>query len=251
MIRWIRGFFMSMGMFCIIPIPFKSWDDTLAPLMMPTFPIVGAVIGGLWYAIAQLLMLWDVPLMITAALLAFCPYILTGFIHLDGYMDTCDAILSRRDLEEKRRILKDPHTGAFAVILLAMLFVLAFSVGYSLLDTGKNMICLWMIPIVSRAGSAISLLFLKPIAQKGYGYLFSQNSRPSHRAFVIITVLVTCLLAFLFTGWNGLVVLGSTILGYVLAMCWAYRSLGGVSGDLAGFALTISEFFGLFALALI
>lgn len=242
---------MSLGMFSIIPIPFPSWKDNLTHLMMPALPIVGAVIGGIWYAVARVLMFWDMPQMISAALLAICPYILTGFIHLDGYMDTCDAVLSRRDLEEKRRILKDSHAGAFSVICLVLYFMLAFSASYSLLETGENLVLLWIIPIVSRAGSAISLLSLKPMATKGYGYLFRQNARPIHRIFVITIVLLVGILSILFAGWDGPIVLLCTVCGYILAMLWAYRSLQGVSGDLAGFALTISELFGLFAIALI
>lgn len=57
--------------------------------------------------------------------------IITGMLHLDGFMDVCDAILSRRSKEEKLRILKDSATGAFAVIPLVILFFLQFG-GYIL-----------------------------------------------------------------------------------------------------------------------
>ena len=39
----------------------------------------------------------------------------TGGLHRDGLMDSCDAIFSRRDRETRLRILSDPHSGAFAV----------------------------------------------------------------------------------------------------------------------------------------
>lgn len=56
-----------------------------------------------------------------AVLLAAAPWLVTGFLHLDGYMDVCDALLSRRDLTTRQKILKDSHCGAFAVICMVLL----------------------------------------------------------------------------------------------------------------------------------
>lgn len=53
--------------------------------------------------------------------MAALPWLVTGFMHLDGYMDVCDAVLSRRELATRQRILKDSHCGAFAVIGMVLL----------------------------------------------------------------------------------------------------------------------------------
>ena len=47
----------------------------------------------------------------------------------------------------------------------------------------------------------------------------------------------------------GIVGLGR--FGYALAMAWAYRTMQGVSGDLAGFSLCTGELCGLIALAIV
>ena len=52
-------------------------------------------------------------------------------------------------------------------------------------------------------------------------------------------------------GWRGLVVGAAVGGGYALAMRWCVHALGGVSGDLAGFSLTVSELCGLVALAIL
>lgn len=39
------------------------------------------------------------------------PLIVSGGIHLDGLVDTADALYSRRETEKKLEILKDPHVG--------------------------------------------------------------------------------------------------------------------------------------------
>jgi adenosylcobinamide-GDP ribazoletransferase len=57
--------------------------------------------------------------------------------------------------------------------------------------------------------------------------------------------------SFIFAGIYGLIVSGAVILGFIGAMAYAYKDFKGVSGDLAGYALVISELCGLTALAVI
>ena len=112
--RLICAFFMCLGMFTSIPCPYRPWDEDARDWMLVTLPLVGLVIGLLW-----LLFGWIGTRLLpgmSGAVLAALPWLLTGFIHLDGYMDTCDAMLSWRPLEKRLEILKDSHTGAYAVV---------------------------------------------------------------------------------------------------------------------------------------
>ena len=56
------------------------------------------------------------------------PLLVTGGFHVDGFLDTCDALHSYQSMEKKQEILKDPHIGAFAVLslLTAVLLGLGF-----------------------------------------------------------------------------------------------------------------------------
>ena len=45
---WIYGFFMTWGMFLVIPCPVRRWDETARGKMMVCLPFIGAVVGGLW-----------------------------------------------------------------------------------------------------------------------------------------------------------------------------------------------------------
>lgn len=56
---------------------------------------------------------------------ALLPILVTGGIHMDGFMDTSDALASWQSPEKRLEILKDSHVGAFAVLGCA---------GYLLLD---------------------------------------------------------------------------------------------------------------------
>jgi len=219
--------------------------------MLPCFPLIGAIIGALWWGLAELLIFSGIHIILVSAVLAVFPFFMTGFLHLDGYMDTNDAVLSRRPLEDKLRILKDPHTGAFAVIMIGVLFILQFAAVYAVAEKGKYFILLVFIAVISRCCSSISILCLKAIPQSGYANMFRQNIGITHKLFVIFIVLAVTALALLFAGIYGLIVSVSVILGFIGALAYAYKDFKGISGDLTGYALVISELCGLFALAII
>ena len=249
--RYIKGLYMAFGMFCAIPQPFHLWDDTCVNLVLPFFPVVGGLIGVLWWGIAVVFNLSGIHIVLAAAVVALVPFLATGFLHLDGYMDTSDAVLSSRPIEDKLRILKDPHTGAFAVIMLAVLFVLQFASVFVFIEKGKTLVLLIILPVISRCCSALSILCLKPMAQSAYANMFGQNTGIAHKIFLILVAIAAIALSFFFSGIRGIIVVASVILGFTAAMACAYTNLKGISGDLAGFALVIGELCGLAALAII
>ena len=247
--RYWKGFYLSLGMFSAIPLPVRLWDDAYMNLALPCFPLVGAVIGAIWSRIAKLLLLSGAPGILVAAVLAVLPFFLTGFLHLDGFMDTSDAVLSRRPLEEKLRILKDPHAGAFAVIMIAVLILLQFSAMYAIVENGKTLLLLPVISVVARCAAAASIFWLKTMPQSGYANGFKQNTGKAHKAFVLIVAVCAAVFSFLAAGVGGLIVTAAVILGCAGSMAYVYQDLKGVSGDLAGFALVAGELCGLIALA--
>ena len=238
----VRAFFMAFGMFTSLPCPWRPWDEDARDMMLVTLPIVGAVLGLLWAALGSLGDALLVPTL-NAALVAALPWLLTGFIHLDGYMDTCDAILSWRPLEQRLRILKDSHTGAFAVVGLGLLMMFSYASTVSL--SGEALRTLLFIPVISRCGSAFCVLSLKPIGHSEYA---ETEGKAAQRMAVIAMWLIAMVTCWLWLG-RPVITLAVETLAYALAMLWGYRTLKGVSGDVAGFALTVSECAALMALA--
>ena len=268
--RYIQAFFMSMGMFSSIPCPYRPWNEKARHLMLVFLPLVGLVIGLIWYGIYLLTDWSHIPLQLQAAVLMLYPFVITGFIHLDGFMDTADAILSRRPLEEKLRILKDPHTGAFAVISVAVLFIICFAAMLSIveqinfkraLDISKDnpMLSLILIPVITRCCSALAVLAGKPLAHSQY----KTEASPKKSVKEIMAVSMIGIAAMLMAGALGtgllipersfsvLIVLTGTVVAYVAAISTSVNQMKGVSGDLAGYSLTIAEAFALIMIALI
>ena len=250
--RYLKGFYMALGMFCAIPLPFHVWDVKLTAVMVAALPLVGAIIGAIWWAAGLLLVAISPPLMLAAAMLTIIPFLIAGFIHLDGFMDTSDALLSRRDARERLRILKDPHVGAFAVIMLVILFLLQFAAAYSIIEGGGRYLALLIvICILSRGCSALCILVLRHMPESNYAAALGQKTSMANKIFVIMICLGAIAAAALYAGLAGLIVSAVVLLSYGLAMGRVYKSFNGVSGDLLGYSMVISELCGLMALALL
>lgn len=128
---FIYGFFMAWGMFLAIPCPFRRWDEAARGRMLGFLPLIGLIVGAIWAAVARLCTALNLPSAVRALILCAFPWLVTGFLHLDGFMDVCDAVLSRCDLETRQRILKDSHCGSFAVICMILLAAAQWSLFFS------------------------------------------------------------------------------------------------------------------------
>ena len=154
--EYLHGFIMCQSMFCAIPCPVQLWDENARDRMLPMLPIVGLEIGALWALLGWITGQLGLPALVRGLILGVYPYLATGFLHLDGYMDVTDAVKSCRDLAKRREILKDSHVGSFAVIGLCLL-VLAQVALFASVPVGQSSRILLFIPAVSRCGSALAV----------------------------------------------------------------------------------------------
>ena len=244
--RIVHAFFMCQSMFCAIPCPCRVWDEEARPLMLPMLPLVGLEIGALWVFFGWLTQFLGLPVLIRALILALWPYLATGFLHLDGFMDVTDAVKSCRDLARRREILKDSHVGSFAVIGLCMLLLAQFAV-FSSVPGDKNCLILLILPAVSRCCSALAVTALPSMSTSQYA---AQKKPASHLAVLTGMLCLFVVLGFALCGLCGFALIGC-IVGYGLALRRGYRSLAGMNGDIAGYALTISELCGAAVFALL
>lgn len=241
----VKAFFMCLGMFSAIPLPWRPWDEELRPHMTACLPGAGLVIGGIWLLAAWAMRALCLPAALAAAFVVIVPWALTGAIHVDGFMDTADAVLSWRPRDERLRIIKDPHTGSFAVIAFGCMCMTAYAAAWFIMDAGKGLIPLVLIPAASRACSAFCVCRLKPLSHSEYA-----ARRESAGAVSGIIFAALSLAAAAVAGVSALVSVAAVIAGYALTMAYIYRIMDGFSGDLAGCALVVGECCGLIAMAI-
>ena len=242
---YLHAFVMCQSMFCAIPAP-QAWDEKAKDKMLLFLPIVGLEIGALWAALAWLCRLLNLPALVAGLVLCAYPFLITGFIHLDGFMDVTDAVKSWRDLERRREILKDSHVGSFAVIGIVLLAIAQFAF-FSSAPAEANDWILIFVPAVSRCCSSLAVTGLKPMSTSQYA---DQKKPKSHIVALSMTLCLFLAAGFLLCGKYGFVLIGC-LAGYGLALLRAYRSLDGMNGDISGYALTVSELCAVAVYALI
>ena len=242
----LHAYAMCQSMFCAIPCPWKIWDEKAKGKMLLFLPIVGLEIGTIWAGLSWFCSFLKLPALVVGLILCAFPYMVTGFIHLDGYMDVTDAVKSWRDLERRREILKDSHVGSFAVIGIVLLMIAQFAL-FASAPEAANYLILIFIPAVSRCCSALAVTGLKPMSTSQY----ADQKKPISHLVVLTVMLVMCLGAgFLLCGKYGFALVGCLI-GFGLALLRAYRSLDGMNGDISGYSLTIGELCAVAVYALI
>ena len=241
-----HAYAMCRSMFCAIPFPGHIWDEEARGKMLLFLPVVGLEIGILWAVLALLCRVLALPALVRGLILGMYPYLVTGFIHLDGYMDVTDAVRSYRSLERRREILKDSHVGAFAVIGVILLLLAQFAFMASA-DAEADFRILLFVPALSRCCSALAVTVLKPMHTSQYA---DQKKPASHG--ILLTLMAAALVGggFLLCGRLGLVLVGC-LAGYAGALRKAYRSLEGMNGDISGYALSIGELCAVAVYALI
>ena len=241
---YLHAFFMCQSMFCAIPAP-QVWDEEAKPHMLLFLPIVGLELGVFWYALSRLCSFLALPGLVNALVLCAWPWVATGFLHLDGFMDVTDAVKSCRNLERRREILKDAHVGSFAVIGFVLLALAQFTC-FASLPVGADLKILIFVPAVSRCCSALAVTMLPAMSTSQYA------DRPRKKGHMLALSLM--LLTFLTGGFlvcrMQALALSGVLAGYALALSRGFRSLQGMNGDIAGFALTISELCAAAVLAL-
>ncbi len=243
----MTAFWMAWGMFCALPCPVKKWDQEKYPGMLLCTPLIGLMIGIFWTLCGWGAASFDGGF-VAPALLCALPSLLSGCIHLDGYMDCADAVLSRRDLEKRRAILKDSHVGSFAVIALSLWLLFGFA-AFAGMEMEKSWLCLLFLPAVSRSCSITAVLSFLPMSTSGYARL-PESVKPYHKLLGIGETLLFCALAVLFCGKAGLAAL-VTAAGSWVTILTIRKDLQGMSGDISGSAITIGELCGVVALSLL
>lgn len=251
---------MCFSMFTIFTPKIVTWDEKERKNMLLFLPLVGLYIGILWNLVFILINLLPFNLLPVGVFIAtMFPFIASGFMHIDGYMDVADAIGSKKDKKKMIDILKDSHIGTFAIIYLLFLLaiqyiVLSHIIGLSDLNfLSIRAITLILILCASRLMSTISLLYFKKINVSEYAKvgifdkLFKKatNNKVNNKKFVkpIIVILIFMFASFTLVKTLSVAVF-ATLLTHFLCTYYCYKKFDGVNGDISGYAICISELLG-------
>jgi adenosylcobinamide-GDP ribazoletransferase len=205
----------------------------------PTGVLLGALCAGIAW-LASAVFPWSVASVVAVIALAG----LSGALHLDGFMDTCDATGSCAPRERALEIMKDPRAGAFAVVGVVSLLALKMAFIASAEDVG--LAAVFVAPVFARAVQ-VGLLWRARYAREegGMGRTFFDEAAPQH----VIAAALVAVAAALATRTAGALLLA--LPPTVVWAWWVNGRLGGHTGDTVGATSEVAELAFVFAVALI
>ena len=246
--KWFESLKISIAMYSVFPVPKVKWEEKYMRYIFCFFPFIGLIVGGflsLWLWLSDYLSFGSV---FVATVATAIPVLLTGGIHFDGFCDTTDALASHQPTEKKLEILKDSHVGAFAVIFSGVLFLLTAGLWSEYQFSFSSMVVLWCGFVLSRALSAWTCVTFLPAKNSGLLRSFSDASQKTTvqaSSMVVALLMLSIIVAVDFKA--SIFVIPSVILVLLYYFFMSKRQFGGVTGDLAGYFLTLCEWAILFA----
>ena len=238
--KWLESLVVAFSMYSKIPVPQIQWNKQNMRFALCWFPLVGAVTGFLVW-------LWNLAagqmgmgIILRSAVCVLIPVLVTGGIHLDGLLDTADALGSWQPRERRLEILKDSHTGAFAVIVCCCYFLASFAL-WTEIDS-DSVIILSLGFVLSRALSGFGICTFPCAKETGLAAAFGSGADRKRARICLILEAAVCIAAMILLDWQrGICGAAAAVCVCVICRRMALSRFGGITGDIQGFFLQMCE----------
>ncbi len=156
----MKAFIAAVQFLTIVPLSkdLRATNETLGN-STAYFPLVGFLIGILLFIYNEVLSLF-LPLQVGCILIIALLIVLTGAIHLDGFVDTLDGLAGGRDKATTLEIMKDSRIGAIGVIGVVVLLLVKYA---SMVNIPRGFLwkALLLMPVIGRWSMAQLCYFSK------------------------------------------------------------------------------------------
>lgn len=249
---FFRSFAIAFSMYSRIPMPQVEWDRQSMRYALCFFPLIGIVNGALLSAWLFACRMWEIEPILAAAVAVVLPIAVTGGIHLDGFCDTVDARASHQPTAKKLEILKDPHTGAFALIGCCCYLLLQFGLWAQYRFHLSTALVLSLGFVLSRALSGFAVVTFRCAKSSGLAAAFSDAAQKNcvRAAMIGYALCAGGAMLYLAPAAGGAAVLAAAA-AYFWYWHMSRKEFGGITGDLAGWFLQICELAILFAVTIL
>lgn len=209
------------------------------------YPLVGLLLGAVLALLN--LALQNASEALRAALLLAVWVAMTGALHLDGLSDSADGALGGfGDARKTLEIMKDPRCGAVAVVALVLALLLKFAALQEPLWLQKP----WLLAFVPTVGRIAPVLLFASTPYVSPGGLGSALAAHIPRGAVVLQAALGAGLCLLLLQSQGVVLLLACAILFIAWRRFWLRRIGGISGDIAGALVELTETAMLLALAL-
>ena len=215
--------------------PFDA-SDTDKRRSLYFYPLVGLVVGALLFVLHAIL---PEEGWLTAALLLVAWVVLTGALHIDGLVDSVDALVGGQGNRVRSlRILQDPAAGSMGVVAVVLLLILKLAAIQQLL-AADNAGFLLAVPVIART-MPILLFVSTPYVRFG-GLGATLRPIADERHLLLLSIAVALLLGMISIGTALPLCLAAAAPVFLLLRHLSRKRLGGFTGDVAGAAVELAE----------
>ena len=245
----MKAFFAALRFLTPVRVP-ASWcgGDLELRLSPVYYPWVGLVIGGtvaaVGYGLGRVL-----PSLAASAFVVVLLVAASGGLHADGLADTADGFFSSRSKERVLEIMRDSRTGAMGVIAIVAVMTIKFSL-VAAVGGPLQWRTVLLMPIAGRCALLLAMA-LFPYARADGG-LASVLLIPRKRSAVVTAwAMVALLVAGWLTGsFRGIAAAAASAAVAILIGLYAYRKIGGYTGDTLGATCEVVELTPVFVAAI-
>lgn len=196
------------------------------------YPIIGLVMGGLLSLIyLGLLYVTDAPNLLSL-LLVISYLLISGGLHLDGLADSFDGLFSGRDKARIFEIMSDSRIGSFGVIGLILYFITMFiALQYA------NWGIVLLFPLIGKGSILVSAGISEYAKEKGMGKIIVDATTPAQLVFaVLLSFIIGALVNF-----KSILPIAITYLFVVIMTKAIHKKLSGITGDIMGMTVEVSQ----------
>ena len=219
------------------------WRSEVSPEALgrsaPYFPLVGLIIGLILASLNWLFSLVLPPSLVNA-LLIVSMVLITGALHLDGFVDTCDGIAGHKTVEDRWSVMHDSRAGAFGIVGVVLLLPVKY-VSLNSIPGPLMITTLLFMPVVSRWAMVYAIFAYSYAQASGLGQIFKQGTRwPGFIAATVITVVLAVVLIPLFQLTGLVLIFGVWVITVILATYFKSK-FSGLTGDTYGAINEVAE----------
>lgn len=229
----MEGFWAALQFLTRIPVPPGLYRLEAA---VGWLPVVGLLLGGILAVADAAMRAAEVSPLVDSTALVVLLLALTGALHADGLMDTCDAVFAHASPERRLEIMRDPRAGAFGVVGIVCIVALKIAAVDALPDRLRPQF-LTLAPGLGR-WAIVLLARVFPYGRAGgLGAPLKASATPAALAFASVLPLAACAVV----GLPGLVAGGLTATVALGIGRWLMRLLPGLTGDCYGAVCEVVE----------
>ncbi len=239
--KMTRSFLAALGFLTRFPVSRAGYTVTEIASGLWAFPIVGFVIGMV-LSLLSIPVYMFVPAQLASGLILVFWVGITGGLHMDGFIDCCDALCSAKPWKDRLEIMKDVAAGSFGVTGAVLVLIVKYGALAGIRPDALPVV----LPMAAVAGRSAVLFVISryPYAREsGIGKTLKEHVGMREHIISLI-ILFGVASGFVFSPCPFYLGFASILMTFVLCEVfgfWVLKRIPGFTGDVYGATCELVE----------